>query len=274
MKDKHLTVKMLFKCRSNKKFLFSREKWTKCLRRSSWILQNFITSLKSIKSMIYSVQSLIFLHEFSKDGLLTKSTEENIHQYFQSRQQKQIQVNPYLMLDLHLVFSCPTKGKRVGILSLREREMGLPKSKRKNPIIGKLIRQKNFLISYPKSPSKVFEMQTTPMTTPLSNKGQIQDVYGYPNCCQWIHISVIIKVPHIINRICHCRKKKKKKPRCIVFCILAIHQNISSNSHDQTIYKKSPLLYQSIKDKLGYIYFLSPFTALLLIFTKTISYPE
>lgn len=31
------------------------------------------------------------------------------------------------MLDLHLVFSCPTKGKRVGILSLREKEMGLPK---------------------------------------------------------------------------------------------------------------------------------------------------
>jgi hypothetical protein len=26
------------------------------------------------------------------------------------------------MLDLHLVFSCPTKGKRVGILSLRARE--------------------------------------------------------------------------------------------------------------------------------------------------------
>jgi hypothetical protein len=83
--------------------------------------------------MIYSVQPLIFLHEFSKDGLLTKSTEENIHQYFQSRQQKHIQVNPYLMLDLHLVFSCPTKGKRVGILSFRERkrEMGLPTSKRK-----------------------------------------------------------------------------------------------------------------------------------------------
>lgn len=115
-------------------------------------------------------------------------------------------------------------------------------------------------------------MQTTPMTTPLPKKGQIQDVYGYPNCCQWIHISVIIKVPHIINRISHC--KKKKKNRCIVFCIVPIHQNIGSNSHDQTIYKKSPLLSQSIKDKLGFIYFLPPFTALLLIFNKTISYPE
>lgn len=69
----------------------------------------------------------------------------------------------HLMLDLHLVFSCPTKGKRVGILSLRarEREMGLPKSDKK-PERGETSKAKNLLNFIPEICIQSMQMQPTP----------------------------------------------------------------------------------------------------------------